>query len=380
MTPVDTIYDDMLAFLVKIARINSGSSNLEGIVQVISLCGPMLRQQGFAVEMLEGRHLVARRGGSLGPRVLILGHMDTVYEKGHPFSDVAFHGNILNGPGVGDMKGGIAVALYGLYCLNAMGALDNRAVTVLLNSDEEIGSVSSRRYIEEEARHHDLVLVFEGGKRFEERTTFVIERQGVGKAQFNITGVSSHAGMNHQMGVNALEEMSHKILHLQRLTDYDRGTTVSVGGTVDVKDPRKNVIPGQVSFHVDFRYRSVEEAERLRGEFSRIAATSYVVNSRTGCRASTEFDFSISRPPMIPTQECLEHASTLQRLGDEIEHPMVPRTRPGTSDGCFTSGLGVTTLDGLGPVGSEWHTVNEYVELPSLRKRTELFIRFWETL
>jgi glutamate carboxypeptidase len=261
-----------------------------------------------------------------------------------------------------------------------MGALNNRAVTVLFNSDEEIGSVSSRQYIEEEARRHDLALVFEGGKRFEDRTTFVIERQGVGKARFSITGVSSHAGMSHKEGVNALEEMSHKILELQRLTDYDRGTTVSVGGNMEVKEPRNNVLPGYVSFHADFRYRAFEEAERLRAEFSRIASTSYVVNRKTGGKSLTELDFHISRPPMIPTQECLDYARTLQQLSEEIDHPMVPRTRPGTSDGCFTSGMGVTTIDGLGPVGSEWHTVNEYVELPSLRKRMELFIKFWQTL
>jgi glutamate carboxypeptidase len=374
---IDELHDEMLSFLIEIAEINSGSQNAEGIRQVIAACDPLLSEMGFQVGLLEGNHLIARMKGNMTPRILILGHLDTVYEKEHPFRKVVMEDDILRGPGVGDMKGGIALALYGLLCLKRTGLLENRMVTVLFNSDEERGSKTSRAFIEEEAPKHDLVLVFEGGKRVGDKTTFVIERQGVGTAQFTITGASHHAGMDHEKAVNVIEEMSHKIIELQKLTNYEGGTTVSPAGEIEVSDSRRNVIPEWVKFNVDFRFRNFVEKDRLFVGFKRIAETPFVVNRRTGRSAACEVKISLLRPPMIPTEKSLEYASEIERIGQEIGHAIVPRTRPGGSDGCYTAALGITTIDGLGPVGSGWHTDEEYLELPSLRKRLELFLRFW---
>jgi glutamate carboxypeptidase len=374
------IYEEMLSFLIKIAEINSGSNNAEGIHRVIEHCEPLLLESGFDVHRDERNHLLAKRKGARKPAILIVGHLDTVFSESHPFRHVSRRDETLNGPGVGDMKGGIALALYGMLCLGRIDLLDDRMITVLFNSDEETGSKTSRALIEAEARMHDLVLVFEGGKRVGDLTTFVIERQGVGMAQFVITGMSSHAGMDHEHAVNVIEEMSYKIIELQKLTDYERGTTVSPVGEIEVSDSRRNVIPEWVKFKVDFRFRNFEERDRLFEGFRRIAETAYMVNSRTGKRARCTLDISLWRPPMIPTEKCLEYAAEIEKIGHEIGHSIVPRTRPGGSDGCYTAALGVTTLDGLGPVGSGWHTDEEYLELPSLKKRMELFLRFWMTL
>ncbi|MDQ7821329.1 MAG: M20 family metallopeptidase [Candidatus Eremiobacteraeota bacterium] len=377
---LDLYHHEALSFLVRIAGINSGSFNREGISQVMEACASSLGEAGFTTQKLEGNHFLASRRGFLRPRVMILGHMDTAFDVTHPFKEVFYEGERLRGPGVSDMKGGIALVTFALRYLAELGKLDDRTVTVLFNSDEEIHSQSSRHAIEEQARSHDLVMVFEGGKRVDEKTTtYVYQRRGAGLATFTVTGKSSHAGTDHEKGVNALEELGYKVIELQKLTDYDEGTTVSAAGDLEFRDTRKNVVPGWVRFNVDFRFKTPGEAERLIEQFKKIAATPYVRN-RYGETAKTDLDVRIMRPPMVPNAQCLRFASILEGLAREIDHPIVEKTRGGGSDGCFTAALGIPTLDGVGPVGDNWHTDKEYLEIASLKKRMELFISFWHSL
>ncbi|MHC9541368.1 MAG: M20/M25/M40 family metallo-hydrolase [Vulcanimicrobiota bacterium] len=371
---------EIIDLIVNLAKINSGTGNESGLEQIRHFCAPHLEEAGFTVTMLPHHILLAERKGSRKPAVFILGHMDTVFEASHPFQKVWIDGDYLRGPGVGDMKGGIALVISALKELNSLGSLNDRTVTVLFNADEERGSNGSRVYIEEYAVHHDLALVFEGGKRVDDKTTYVLDRKGAGHAQFTVKGVASHAGLEYEKGVNALEEMAYKIIEIQKLTNSMAGSTVSVTGHVEVRDARRNVIPGWVRFNVDFRFTSKEEADRLICEFSRIAATSHVKNIKTGESAETEFQCFISRPPMLPDPTSLKYASYLQSLSEKIGHPMISRTRGGGSDGCFTSAAGVPTLDGLGPVGDGWHSEGEYLEISSLWKRYELFLQFWKAL
>jgi glutamate carboxypeptidase len=376
----DSRRKEILELVVSLASINSGSGNESGLEQIRSFCAPHLQQAGFKTTMLPHHILLAERDGKRKPAVFILGHMDTVFEASHPFRDVWIEGDRLRGPGVGDMKGGIGLILAALSDLSSLGMLDDRKVTVLFNADEEQGSRGSRSFIEEHAARHDLALVFEGGKRSDDRTTYVLDRKGVGHAQFTVKGVASHAGAEHEKGVNALEEMAYKIIEIQKLTENISGSTVSVTGHVEVRDARKNVIPGWVRFNVDFRFTSREVEARLINEFSRIASASHVKNMRTGEMTETEFQCFISRPPMVPDQTSLRYASRLQEISEKIGHPMISKTRGGGSDGCFTSAIGVPTLDGLGPVGDGWHTEGEYLEIPSLWKRYELFHHFWKAI
>jgi len=371
---------ESLDFLMNLAKINSGTYNEPGLDQLRAFCAPHLEEAGFTVTGLPHHILLAERKGTRKPAVFILGHMDTVFEPSHPFQKVWIDGDHLRGPGVGDMKGGIALVISALKDLNSLGLLDDRTVTVFFNADEEQGSKGSRKFIEEYAVHHELALVFEGGKRAGDKTTYVLDRKGVGHAQFTIKGVASHAGADYEKGVNALEEMAYKIIDIQKLTNCVTGSTVSVTGHVEVRDARQNVIPGWVRFNVDFRFTSREEAEQLIRELSRIAASSHVRNIKTGESTETEFQCHISRPPMVPGETSLKYASLLQSLSEKTGHPMISRTRGGSSDGCFTSAVGVPTLDGLGPVGDGWHSEGEYLEISSFWKRYELFLNFWKAI
>jgi len=371
---------EIIDLVMNLAKINSGTGNESGLEQIRLFCATHLEEAGFTVTMLPNHILLAERKGNIKPAVLILGHLDTVFEPSHPFQKVWIDGDYLRGPGVGDMKGGIALVISALKELNSLRALNDRTVTVLFNADEEQGSRKSRAYIEEYAVRHDLALVFEGGKRADDKTTFVLDRKGAGHAQFTIKGVASHAGAEYEKGVNALEEMAYKVIEIQKLTNSLAGSTVSVTGHVEVRDARRNVIPGWVRFNVDFRFTSKEEADRLICEFSRIAATSHVKNIKTGESTETELQCFISRPPMLPDPATLKYAACLKNLSEKIGHPMISRTRGGGSDGCFSSAAGVPTLDGLGPVGDGWHSEGEYLEISSLWKRYELFLQFWKAL
>ena len=342
MVDFDRLCDEMYAWLLRIVQINSDTENIKGIREVIDTCAPHFREMEFEVEVVGGRHMRARREGAVKPGVLFLGHLDTYRPMDGSHMELLKEGDVLKGHGVSDMKAGIAVVVFGLKYLHAQGALQDRKITVLFNSDEETGSVSSRQIIEDEAQNHGLVLVFEGGKRAEEgKTTFVIERNGLCAATF----VFSH---------------------------IERGGASS--------DSRGDAHKGEREFHVEFPFKNPDEVQGIHRELEHIVEKTREMHRELGKAVPSRIEIKICRPPMIPSPQTLEYAEVLERSGREMGHPVVPRTRPGMSDGCFTAALGIPTLDGLGPVGTNWHTKDEYLEIPTLRKRTELFIRFWKHL
>lgn len=334
---LDGLQETMLSFLEKIVGINSDSGNSEGIRGVISACEPLLRQAGLNVEVIAESRLIAKRQGVRGPRVLILGHMDTYRPMEDPVIELKREGPILKGHGVSDMKAGLVAVIFGLGQLAQAGALQDSTVTVLFNSDEETGSTQSRQLIEDEARQHDLVLVFEGGKRVDEQTTtFVIERQGLCSARYVFDKV-------------------------------DAGSEAVHAGI-----PR--------DFHLEFPFKDAQDIEKTRSELEHAVEKTRDMHREYGKASPSRIEISICRPPMIPTGRTLEYAAVLEKIGRHIGHPVIARTRPGMSDGCFTAALGIPTLDGLGPVGTNWHTKDEYLEIPTLQKRVELFVNFWKTI
>jgi glutamate carboxypeptidase len=284
----------------------------------------------------------------------LLGHTDTVWPAGEiakrPFkieSGRAF------GPGVFDMKSGIVLMWL------ALGALTDKPVTVLLTSDEEAGSPSSRALIEAEASECRTVLVLEpslpGG-------ALKTARKGNGRFTIKAIGRAAHAGIEPQKGVNAIEELSHQILRVQRMTDLNRGTTVTVGlvqgGT------RSNVVPAEAAAEIDVRVTSLREAERIGTSIKNLAPQLP--------EARLEIRGSMNRPPMERTADTARLFDLARTLAAEIGIGLKEGDTGGASDGNFTSALGIPTLDGLGAVGGGAHAVDEWVEIDSLAVRAAL--------
>jgi glutamate carboxypeptidase len=301
-------------------------------------------------------------------RVLVIGHLDTVWPIGTlerlPFR-VTPEGRA-HGPGVFDMKSGIAVVIEALRTITAQHLATKRPVTLLLTCDEEIGSRTSRPLVEEEAKNAAAALVLEppitGG-------VVKTGRKGIGEFTVRTIGRAAHAGLDPGKGVNAIVELAHQTLRLAALNDFARGITVSVGlisgGTA------MNVIPAEASAKVDVRYWTNEDGER-------------VVNAIRGldpvlAEARVEVSGGINRPPMPRSEKNIalyEHARALaSELGFDLKDAVVG----GGSDGNFTAAMGVPTLDGLGVDGAGAHAEHEHIIIDDIPRRAALLTRLMQT-
>jgi glutamate carboxypeptidase len=302
-------------------------------------------------------------------QILIIGHLDTVYPLGTlvrmPFRA---SGGRAWGPGTFDMKAGLAIALAAVDGLRATKLRPRKRFVFFWNSDEEIGSESSRREIEREARRSDAVLVLEPALGRDGRLKTA--RKGVGTAQIVITGRSSHAGADPGAGVNAVHELALQIARLMKMNNPRRGITVQStvveGGTVS------NVVPAHARAEVDIRYSHLADAPKLD---KRLRGIRPILKG-----ARIEVHGGINRPPLERTRGVRELFSRAQSLMREIGVDLGETTTGGGSDGNFTAALGVPTADGLGAIGSGAHSPEEHVLIRSLPQRAALLAGLLFTL
>jgi glutamate carboxypeptidase len=293
-------------------------------------------------------------------QVLLLGHFDTVWPVGQlermPLTQLDGR---LHGPGVFDMKAGIAIGMLATRALLETGVALAHRIVMLWTTDEEIGSGSSREAIEDEARRSDAVLVLEpslpGG-------AVKTSRKGCGGYELVIRGVAAHAGIEPQKGASAVQELAHQILRVNALQDLARGVSVNVvqvsGGL------RSNVIPDEAHATVDVRAPTAAAAAVVDAAIRALRP----VDPRTTVEASGGFD----RPPLERT----EHVARLYKQAGEVALALgLELAEGGTgggSDGNFTAALGVPTLDGLGAIGEGAHALHEHVDIESLPDRAAL--------
>ena len=354
---------DMVARLTRLAEIESPTTDKAAVDRLGSALAGELTALGAAVtvhaQAQAGNHLEARWGQ--GPSgLLLLCHMDTVHELGtlarFPVREADGR---LHGPGVEDMKGGIVVFLEAVRALRDKQALPARPLTALLTSDEETGSSTSRALIESLGRQAEAVFCLEpaltGG-------ALKTARKGTGSIDLVVRGRAAHAGADHEKGRNAIEELAHHILAVQRLTDYARGTTVNVG--VVSGGTRANVVPEEARADVDLRITSAAEAERLRAW---AAAVRPVIDGTT-VSATITFD----RPPMPRNATMAASFEKAQAIAREIGLQLGEGATGGGSDANFVAPLGVPVLDGLGVRGNGAHSDREFIEIDSLPERAAL--------
>ncbi len=346
---------------------NSGTANVAGVREAARLLAHELSAIGLRVEWVPGEspqgsreHLLARRGEG-SPRVLLIGHVDTVFEPDHPFRGFREEGGRFRGPGVADMKGGLAVLIAALAALDAGRGHARGTVTVLVTSDEEWSSPTSRALAEREARAADFALGLEAGRP---SGAVVSRRWGYALYRLVCEGKAAHAGVNPEDGVNALEELSHQVLRLRGLSRPRDGLTVSVGGDVRVSPAKKNIVPDRAEADVDVRFRSPAEESKSRPAFASPKP------AHAGARVSLVP--GLSRPPLVLTPASRKLLALVRGAARGLGREIEAEETSGGSDASFASALGVPTLDGLGIVGGGYHTAEEWADPASLPFRAQL--------
>lgn len=362
--------DEMLALLRTIVEMETPSNKKEMVDHLGDFLSEECKRRGARVEIFHnevtGNHIVARWGSGEGG-ILLMHHMDTVFPTG-TIDKMPFYqkGEKTFGPGVLDMKGGIVISLTAISSLIEQGEL-NRQVTVLITSDEEIGSDTSHELITHLAKDASLVLVMESGLLDGSLKTW---RKGVGDYYITVKGRAAHAGGAHEEGRNAIEEMAHQVIAIQKMTDYSRGTTLNVGvingGTVS------NVVPEEATATVDFRVLDPAEAGRVDQAMHSLKP----VNPDT----SIQISGGLNRPPM-PNDDLMKATfEKARQIASRIGMELKAGGSGGGSDGNFVAPLGVPLLDGMGTFGEGLHSEREYIFTRSLVERAALtaeLIKHW---
>ena len=331
-------------------------------------CGELLARRlaslGAVVDRLPAStttdHVVARWPGH-GPAVLLVGHFDTVWPVGQlarmPLEE---RDGKLFGPGVLDMKAGLAIAMTAAHVVAATLPQTGRpSMTLIATSDEEVGSRTSRADIERLARESAAVLVLEpalpGG-------AVKTARKGVGEFEFVVEGISSHAGADPRAGASAVHELARQILAIESLAAPDRGLTVNVG--VAAGGTRSNVVAERARALVDVRIARAEDAARIEDAIR--ALRPHDPRVRLTIRGR------VNRPPMERTDGVARLYALAQQVATELGWTLAEGATGGASDGNFTAALGVPTLDGLGAVGDGPHALHEHVVIEELVPRAQL--------
>ncbi len=357
---------EMIRLLESMVRVESPSDEPGTQHEIREIIATELEQLGFRICRIPGRNSGGMLYASYPSRdkgakaQLMLGHYDTVWPLdtlGHmPFE---VDGDIIRGPGVYDMKGGIAQALLALKTLRHFGIEPTVSPAIFLNSDEEIGSRESGRYIAALAAHMERVFVLEPSLGVD--GLLKTARKGIGRFTVTVTGEAAHAGLNPGAGASAILELSHVIQTLFALNDFDKGITVNVGA-ID-GGLRPNVVAPNSQAAVDVRVPTQVEAEAITASIlgidTTIPGTSLIIEGHFG------------RQPMERTPANRQLWKLANQLGSELGLELEQGLAGGGSDGNTTS-LYAATLDGMGPVGDGAHARHEYLLIGKTLERAAL--------
>ena len=365
---------EMLSLLRKMVEIESPSDDKAAVDRMGEFLAEAFERLGgqvtFYPQETAGNHLKAEfsGGGASGKPVLLLGHFDTVWPMGTlakmPFRMEA--GRAF-GPGVYDMKAGIAMMIFALRGLKESGAA-HRPVTILLDTDEEVGSTTGRPIVEATAKDCEAVLVLEPsqGPQGHLKTS----RKGVGDITIRVRGRASHSGVDFEKGRSAIVELARQLLEIVKFTDLVRGITVNPG--VIQGGTRSNVIAAEAWAEVDLRIARAADATELEKKFAALKPFD------PDC--SIELSGGINRPPMERTEGTVRLFNLAREVGATMGWKLEESSTGGGSDGNFTSALGVPTLDGLGALGEGAHAPHESVVIHELPQRTALLTTLIQSL
>lgn len=297
-------------------------------------------------------------------QILGLGHSDTVWPLGTlkmmPWRE---KDGRLWGPGVLDMKAGLAFFVFAVRALIENNVPVTRGVVLQINADEETGSDDSRALTESEAKKSAAVLVLEPGTGLEGKLKTA--RKGIGDYTVSVKGRAAHSGVDFEKGSSAILELSRQLMKIEAFTDLKRGTTVNPG--VVSGGTRRNVIAAEASAQIDLRVKTMAEAIRLDRKFRALRAVD------KACTVSV--DGGLNRPPMERSPGIVRLFKLAQAEGKEVGVQLEESSTGGGSDGNFTAALGVPTLDGIGAVGEGAHAPHESILIDRIADRTALLAK-----
>ncbi|MBI2777970.1 MAG: M20 family metallopeptidase [Chloroflexi bacterium] len=366
---VEARHPRYLAELELLVNIDCGSYTPAGVNQVADFVGEALAELGATIERTPhgagtedvalGDLVVGRIKGG-GPRLLLIGHMDTVFPEGtsatRPFR---IDGDRAFGPGTSDMKGGLLAGLHAVAALCATGAEPN--VTFMANPDEEIGSPFSTPHIRALVASHDVALVLECARANGE---IVSARKGIADFEITVTGRASHAGVEPEKGRSAILEAARQVVALHRLNGRWPGVTLNAG--VIEGGTRPNVVAESCRVELDLRAATAQSFEIAAAEVSRLVGHPTIEGVTTRLRRVAH------HPPMERTPAAARLAALAATIAAELGFALHDAATGGASDANTTSAAGLPSLDGLGPIGGDDHSVDEWLDLASVVPRTTL--------
>jgi len=368
LTAAEQQVSPFLADLETLVNIDSGTYTPGGVARVAEELAPRFAALGFAVETQPGRELgpqlVARRQGPGRAKLVIVGHMDTVFPDGEaqrrPF---ALRDGRAYGPGVFDMKSGLLVGLYALRILEEAGEAPYSELTFICNSDEEIGSPESHDLIAAIARDADAVLVLEPTSDVERVT---VARKGVGLYRLTVRGRAAHAGVEPRRGRSAIVELAHRTLALHALNGAIPGVTINVG--VVAGGERPNVVADHATAEIDIRAADPAGVAAIHEALRRVAAA----DARHVPDTETTLSGEMRHQPFTQSERSARVFALAQAEAEALGQTLRGEPTGGASDGNTAAALGVATLDGLGPAGGLAHNPGEFITVASVAPRIAL--------
>ena len=372
--------EDLLAELATWVKIESPTTDAARVNRVMDLAEADLARAGATITRIPGRdgygdNLIARTtvpagapdGGANG-HILVAGHLDTVWDVGTLDSmPYRVDGDKAHGPGIFDMKAGSFLAFHAVRSILRQGVATRRPIVLLLTPDEEVGSPTSREWIEREAEGAAYVLIPEPAGP---RGAAVTARKGVGRFTMRIEGIGAHSGGAFQDGASAVVELAHQVLRLHGMVDLDGGITLNAapvwGGS------RPNVISPDAGCEIDLRVNSIADGVRMEQAILALQAVT------AGCRITVEG--GMNRPPFAEDDGILRLYEKARAIGSDVGITLPKQHRGGGSDGNFTAAMGIPTLDGLGCLGSGAHASHEHILWRHLGQRAAFLAGLLEAL
>jgi len=358
--------DQIVDTIRRLVEIESPSDNKQAVDRCSAFAAEEFAALGGRAQFHRvtdfGNHLQVDFAGETQQKpVLLLGHYDTVYPMGTLTSMPCRVGNgRLWGPGVLDMKSGIALMIHAIQALQSWHGQLPRPVTVLLVSDEEVGSNSSRHLTETLAQQSSAVLVLEPS--YGPKGAVKTARKGVGEYSLKVTGVAAHSGLDFEKGQSAILELARQIQAISKMVDLKRGLTLNVGlvggGT------RINVVAAEATASLDVRVARMKDAAGIDKQLRSLKPFNR--------KCKLEITGGVNRPAMERTTGVAALYQKAVQIARDLGWKLSEAAVGGGSDGNFTAGLGIPTLDGLGGVGDGAHAVHEFINIAELPRRAAL--------
>lgn len=377
-TWVDSQKDIIEATLKELVEINTYTANEAGVDEGMVALAGITDKLGFTTEIINQRHRLVKavKGDNQKPRILLISHMDTVFPPDGDFLHYKpLEDGFIQGPGVGDIKGGLVMGLWAMYAITQL--CDEYDVQMVVSANEEIGSPTIRDWYMDGHIGADYAIGLEPGFPQGELTAevplgVVYQRRGYCAIDFTVHGKACHSGTAH-LGLSALEAMAQRIIRIHALSEPENGISTNVGlvnGGISA-----NTVAGDAFGKASFRYERMADGERIKAEVEKIICDSYISNPEMNLQDHAELAVQAFIPPMEHSPENQKLIDVVLEQAELLGQNVVAIARGGGSDANFISAAGTPSICGMGAPAQGIHTDSEKIHLPMMFERVELLTR-----